>query len=130
MYLDANFFVFMNALAEKQGKRARRILAEIMSGRRAVTSSLALDEVMWVIRKAGRNNELREVVEEIYAIPNLEVKEASPLVPLKAVRIIEEYNLKPRDAIHLAVMKEYGVSEIVTDDADFDKVDGITRVKL
>ncbi len=129
IYLDANFFVLMNSASVK-GENARRILNEIIQGKRAVTSSLALDEVMWVFMKNKLRHELRRVIEEVYSVRNLEVKEVSSLIPLRALDFIEQHNLKPRDAFHLSLMEQLGIREIVTDDSDFDNIQGITRIPL
>ena len=39
-------------------------------------------------------------------------------------------NLKPRDSIHLSCAIERNISEIITDDADFDGIKEITRVPI
>lgn len=130
MYLDANFFVFSITVGEKQGKAAREIALEIVNGKKAVTSSLALDEVMWVLIKNNMKELVRDTIEEIYAIENIEVKEVPSLIPLRALDFMEKHNLKPRDAFHLAIMEHLGIKEIVTDDKNFDKIPGIKRIKL
>ena len=130
MYLDANFFIFVSSLTDKQGVQAREILKTIMAGKRAVSSVLAIDEVMWVIYKNRQQDKLRTIIENIYSIQNLTVKEVSPAIPLKALHFIEKCGLKPRDAFHAAIMEELGETEIVSDDIDFDNIPGITRIKL
>ncbi|MBI4141834.1 type II toxin-antitoxin system VapC family toxin [Candidatus Woesearchaeota archaeon] len=130
MYLDANFFILANFSQDKRGTNARNVLKEIIKCKKAVTSSLALDEVMWVLFKNNKKEEIRSVIEEIYSVKNLEVKEVSSTIPLRAVSFIEIEGLKPRDAFHTAVMEQFGVTEIVSDDADFDKIDNFHRIKL
>jgi predicted nucleic acid-binding protein len=130
IYLDANFFIICNFDLTSKGERARKIQAEIISGRDAITSSLALDEVMWVLVKNRKAGVLRETIEDIYALLNLTIKEVSPNIPLDALDLIEKYNLTPRDAFHVAVMKSYDVNEIVSDDTDFDRVEGVKRIRL
>jgi len=129
MYLDANFFIFANLFDEK-GTKAREILGRIIQGKRAITSSLSLDEVMWVLIKNNLRHEVRKIIEEIYATPNIEVKEVAATVPLRALDFMEKHNLKPRDAFHAAVMEYCNVKEIVSDDADFDKIKSIKRIGL
>ena len=85
---------------------------------------------MWVIIKNKKGQELRAVVEEIYAISNLLIKEVGANIPLYALDLIEEFGLKPRDAFHAAIMKVLGVEEIVSDDLDFDRLEHFTRIKL
>lgn len=38
-----------------------------------------------------------------------------------------EYGIFPRDAIHVATMREVGIKEIATYDDDFDRVPNIIR---
>jgi hypothetical protein len=130
IYLDANFFVFANFDTGPRGEWARKVQRAIVAGRQALTSVLALDEVMWVLIRNKRHEQMRAVIEEIYAMPNLVVKEVPALAALTALDIMEHYGLKPRDAFHVAVMKSFGLREIVTDDPDFDKVEWIRRVKF
>lgn len=129
-YLDANFFILYNFDQTPRGERARKIQADIVAGEEAVTSSLALDEVMWVLIRNRKAEVLRETIEDIYAVPNLDVRDVSGSIPLDALDFIEKYRLRPRDAFHAAVMKDLGLSEIVSDDSDFDRVEWIKRIKL
>lgn len=131
LYLDANFFVFALFDDRKKGESARLLQSEIIEGKRsAVTSVLTIDELMWVIIKLQRKDILRQVIEDIYAMPNLEVKSVQSLTPISALYFMENHNLKPRDALHAAIMKELQLTDIVSDDSDFDKVPGIRRVRL
>ena len=130
MYLDANFFIFSIFSLDEKGKNARAILNKIKNGKKAVTSALTLDEVMWTIKKNNQTDKMRTVIEGIYAFKNIEIKEVSPLIPLRALDFMENSNLKPRDAFHASVMEEFNIKEIVTDDSDFDKIPGIKRIKL
>lgn len=130
IYLDANFFILYNFDQTARGHKSRKIQGEIIEGREAIKSSLALDEVMWVTVKNRRVEVLREIVEDIYATPNLTVKDVRSNIPLDALDFMERYDLKPRDAFHVAVMKTFDVEEIVSDDPDFDRVEGIKRIGL
>lgn len=130
IYLDANFFVFYNFDQTAKGENARKIQAEIIEGKRAVTSSLALDELMWVLIKSKKEEALRDTIQDIYAMPHLKITGVISTIPLEALEFIEKNNLRPRDAFHVAVMKSLGINEIVSDDPDFDKIKWIKRVKL
>ena len=125
------FFIFAVFDRTQKGKNARSIQKRIIEGElKAVTSVLALDEVMWVLIKNKKEHLLEEVIKDIYAMPNLEVREVHALAPLEALLLIKKYSLKPRDAFHVAVMKELRIKEIVSDDSDFDRVEWIKRVKI
>ena len=95
-----------------------------------MTCALTLDEVMWVLIKNKREKVLPETIEDIYAMPNLAVKEVSASIPLDALALMDMFHLKSRDAFHAAVMKSNGITEIASDDPDFDRVKGIKRIRL
>ncbi len=130
MYLDANFFIFSNFDQTSRGENARKLQETIITGAKALTCSLTLDEVMWVMIKNKKKEALRETIEDIYAMPNLAIKEVSASIPLDALSLMDLFRLKPRDAFHAAVMKSNGITEIASDDPDFDRVKGIKRIRL
>ncbi len=131
VYLDANFFVFIRMDKTQKGDKAGGILKDIVEGKKeAVTSTLALDEVMWTFIKNKRKEEIRNFLEELYQVPHLTITTGSTLLPLRAIDFIERYNLKPRDACHLAIMQEEHIEVIVSDDSDFDRVKFIKRIRL
>lgn len=130
LYLDANFFIFALLDRTDKGVEARRILQMIVKGERALTSPLALDEVMWVLIKGGKKHLLRMAIEGIYSTPNLDVVEVISTAPILALDLIERYDLRPRDALHIAIMRENNVDTIVSDDEDFDRIEGLKRIKF
>ena len=78
----------------------------------------------------GILNELSEKIDiEIIDIEDIKWIEIDKSVIIKMVDIFEKTRLDPRDAIHIASMKELGLSVIVSEDEDFDKVEGIERLK-
>lgn len=130
IYLDANFFIYCHFDQGSKGEAARGILQKIVRGMQTATSALALDEVMWVTVKKNVTGEMRSVIERIYATPNLRIVPVSADIPLLALDLIGAHSLKPRDAFHAAIMRSLGVTEIVSDDSDFDKVNWIKRIAL
>ncbi|MFH1917023.1 MAG: type II toxin-antitoxin system VapC family toxin [Nanoarchaeota archaeon] len=130
MYLDANIFVYANFDVGKKGSNARKLLRSLSSGKSATTSALALDEVMWVAWKNKQKDKIRDVIEDIYQVKNLKIVPVSTSIPLAAISLMETHKLRPRDAFHVAIMQELGEESIASDDADFDKVEDIKRMKL
>ena len=82
------------------------------------------------LEEQEKKEALRSTFESIYAMHNLSIKEVSETTPLDALALMEQFDLKPRDAFHAAVMIANGMSEIVSDDPDFDRVKGFKRIKL
>lgn len=131
MYLDANFFVFALLDTGPKGRKASEIQERLTRGEAAaITSVLALDELMWVLLKNKKKELLRTAIEGVYATPNLTVREVNADVPLVALELMETYGLTPRDAFHVALMKLLGIKAIVSDDRDFDKIKWVQRIKL
>lgn len=130
IYLDANVLIFAGLVRNPQGDRARKMLVDIHRGLPACTSSLTFDEFMWIAIREKKRELIRPVIESAYGLHNFEVKTVSSFIPIRALFIMEETGLKPRDAFHVAIMEEFGIKEIVSDDADFDKVPWIKRIKI
>ena len=127
-YIDANVFLLARFGTGRKSEAASKIIEGLQSGNiSGTTCSLTLDEVMWAIIRQKQGNELREVVEDIYALPNLNVVDTPAHAPLRALEFIRDYNLRPRDAIHAAVMTERGITAIYSDDEDFDRIKGVKR---
>ena len=127
VYLDANFFVFALLDKTKLGEDARKIYQNVTDKKlKAATSSLTLDEIMWVLIKNKRKHLLKDAISDIYRTQNLTILPVSVSAPMNAVNEIFEYDLNPRDAFHVAVMREHNITTIISDDSDFKKVSGIT----
>lgn len=43
---------------------------------------------------------------------------------------LTKYELKPSDAIHLATMEKRGIVRIASEDEEFDRIKGISRIWL
>lgn len=130
MYLDANFFLFAVLDPTRKGVKARKLFDQIRMGKSAVTSPLALDEVMWILMRKGKSHLLPSVIPAVYATPNLEVRDVPATAPLTALRLLEQFPLESRDAMHLAIMEHLHISTIVSDDRVFDRVSHIQRISL
>jgi uncharacterized protein len=130
LYLDANVFIYAAINTEEIGKKARILLQKIQQGdQQAATSALTFDEVFWSIKK--RKPELAQ--ETSYALlnfPNLEIIPADRKLALSALRLINEYSLAPRDALHAATAIASKANCIVSTDSHFDKIKELTRQPL
>ena len=78
-------------------------------------------------KKEGREKALKEG-KLFIQLPNISFLNATLAIINKAQEISEQYNLKPRDAIHAATALANGIKEIVSDDSDFDKIKELKRI--
>ena len=130
LYLDANVFIYAAINTQEIGEKARALLQKIQQGeQQAVTSVLTFDEVFWSIKK--RKPELaQETSYVLLNFPNLEIIPADRKLALFALKIINEYNLAPRDALHAATAIASNADCVVSTDSHFDKIKELTRQPL
>lgn len=132
-YVDSNVFIYpiiYDEAAVPEARKSRGFLLEIALGRiEAYTSTLTWDEVTWIVRRLlGLDISLR-LGRRFLSFPNLKLLAVKRTTLLKAQEIMEEYELKPRDALHAAVALENKITTIVSYDEDFDKLNMIKRVE-
>ncbi len=128
MYIDSNVFIFAATDKDKKGKNCRRIIELISQKKLICTSSyLVIDEVVWVLKKHIGKKDAIKITKAMLSLP-IKWIELDKSIILKMIDILEKTNLDPRDAIHLASMMHSGLSSIISEDADFDKIDEIQRI--
>ena len=133
IYLDSNVFIFAAIAEDKRAKKAQSILKEVLSGSvNAVTSALTMDEVLWVLWKETKNRDFAiEQCQRILEFDNLELIDVNKNIIQDSMHLMRENPfLKPRDSIHLASAFNNNITQIVSDDADFDNVKEIERIEL
>ena len=128
-YLDTNIFIYAIINTDKAGDKCRNFLKNIQVGKiLGITSCLTYDELIWTLRKICPD----KIKESSKHFLNLNIKfaDVNKLVLHKTEDVLEKYNLKPRDSIHLATMQINNCKKIVSDDKDFDKVNEIKRIDI
>ena len=129
VYIDSN--IFISPLIYENSSLAtnsKRILAAVAEGDlTAYTSTLTWDEVVWVVRRTLGRADAVQAGEKLGAYPNLRFVPITEELIRSAQRLISEYNIAPRDAIHVTSALSKGVDSLVSDDSDLDVVGGIRR---
>ena len=108
---------------------AQRLLEQFVSERRRlVTDVEVLQEILHRYVSIDRREMIQPafdavlvVVDEVFSV------QASTVDRAKAI-VLARRKLSARDALHLAVMEEQDVSEILTFDAAFDGYPGVNRL--
>ncbi len=131
IYLDTNIFVYAAINNDILGEKCRQILSDISKDKIAAhTSSLTWDEVVYAIWKKEGKEKAIEEGKLFLQLPNISFFNVSTVIISKAQELIENYAIKPRDAIHIATAIVNGINQIVSDDPDFDKVKELKRIKI
>ena len=133
-YIDSNVFIYpilYSIEKEPKAKKAKQILQSIEKGELpACTSTLTWDEVVWVVSKVMGKTEGVNQGQKLLGFPNLDFVSVDTNVITKAQNLIEKYNLKPRDSIHIASAIERKMKTIISDDEDVNQVSEVERIQL
>ena len=124
IFLDASFIIYLNVdVPDHLAEKIDALYKQLVANGKLYTDVLVLDEVIYVSRKKYKvpYSETINMLDEI-VIPYVEVLPIGLMDYLKAKENMLKYNLKPSDAIHLAVIENNGLQAIVTEDADFEDI--------
>ena len=91
---------------------------------------LTWDEVTWVVFKSPGKADSSQAGKRLLQFPNLRFLDVDESVITKSQFLIENYKMKPRDAIHCSSALVKGIRDVVTDDADFGSIEGLKRMPL
>jgi len=127
LYIDSNVFIFAAINKDKKGEDCRNIIDLINKNKiNCAASYLVIDEVIWILKKhVGKKNSIK-ITKAILSLP-IKWIDIDKSVILNMIHILEKTNLDTRDAIHLASMFKLGLSSIISEDIDFDKLEKIER---
>lgn len=132
IYIDSNVFIYaVTSKSDEVVSLSKNIMSKITEGEmQAFTSVLTWDEFFWVTKKIIGLELAKIESSKFLGMPNLRFISADEVIIRSAQRLIENYNLTPRDAIHAASAISHGIKQIITDDPDFDKLKEIKRVPI
>jgi len=129
IFVDSNIPMYLIGRAHPHKVDTQRLLEQLSSERRRlVTDAEVLQEILHRYSAVGLHDAIQPafdallaVVEQVFPVQTTSVERAKEIV-------LARRRLSARDALHLAVMEEQGVKEILTFDAGFDGYPGITRL--
>ena len=129
IFIDAN--VPMYIVGDDDAlKRDSMLLVEqaIVRQQRLVTSAEVLQEIVHRYSHIRRVEAIETAFRTIDAYVDVVLPVTSEDVRSAHRILVEVPRLTARDALHVAVMRAHGISEIMSFDRHFDLVDGITRI--
>lgn len=129
LYLDANVFIYAMVGEKPKKEICRKLLKEIEDGAiKGEISVLVLDEVFWAISKLIERKAAMSAWRNIINLP-VKILNIDEKVAFHAADLLEKYSLRPRDSIHAAIAEINGIP-VVSDDKDFDKIEGLKRIEV
>ena len=132
-YLDTNIFVFASVFSGDKSERAKKLLRDLADDKiSAATNILTIEETIWVLLKITKDREFSiEQGSRLLSIKRLKLLSSTQTTMINAVVILKKYKkIKSRDALHAASCIENNIKSIVSDDADFEEIKEVKRVRL
>ncbi len=127
MYIDSNIFIYSAVDKNQLGKNCRKAIEKIENGSlNAASSYLVLDEVLWILQNEIGKKDALESTKMFLSLPIkwIDVKRD---IMYQSLKLYDSTDLDPRDAIHLASMQKEKLTILLSEDEDFDGIEGIER---
>jgi predicted nucleic acid-binding protein len=109
-------FIYTLTAHPRFGKTAKNILARIEEGEAAITSTLVLCEVAWVLEAMGRQGDIKPTIEKIMSYQTLDVIDFSGDDLLMGANNMSAEQIDFNDGVNLALMMRLGISEVYSND--------------
>ena len=128
--VDSNVPMYLIGAAHPHKIDAQRLLERLVSDReRLVTDAEVLQELLHRYVAIDRRDAIQPaydlllaVVDEVLPIDRAATERAKDIV-------MGRRRLSARDALHVAVMEQHGIARILSFDAGFDGLPGISRLR-
>lgn len=128
IYLDSNVFIYAALGGAKEGNWCRDLVRRVAEGKdEAMTSALTVDEVVYQVRVSRGVDASIQAGEAVLQMAHLTIASADAEILWESLDLGRRFELYPRDAIHAATALLRGAPELISEDADFDKVEGLRR---
>jgi uncharacterized protein len=127
--IDSNVPMYLVGASHPHKSDAQRLLEELVNERRRlVTDTEVLQEILHRYVAIDRRDAIQPaydallgVVDQVFPIDGAAAERAKEIV-------LGHRRLSARDAVHLAVMEQHGIAQILSFDYGFDDFPGVTRL--
>jgi uncharacterized protein len=127
--VDSNIPMYLVGAPHAHKSDVRRLLEKVISERQSlVTDAEVLQEILHRYVAIDRRDAIQPAFDALIGIVD-QVLAVERSIAERAKQIVLGYRqLSARDAVHIAVMEQHGIEQIMTFDSGFDGFPGITRV--
>lgn len=127
--IDSNIPMYLVGAPHPHKSDAQQLLEKLISERRRlVTDAEVLQEILHRYVAINRRDAIQPAYDALLGI----VDQVLPMDRTVAERakeiVLGNRQMSARDAVHLAIMEQHGIEQILTFDSGFDGFPGITRV--
>jgi len=127
--VDSNIPMYLVGSPHPHKTDAQRLLEKLIANReRLVTDAEALQEILHRYVAIDRRDAIQPAFDALLGVVDV-VLSVDRVAVERAKQIVLGYRqLSARDAVHLAVMEQNGIRQILSFDAGFDAFPGIARL--
>ncbi len=132
VFLDAPLLIYLNASRTPEVRRAyEEFYEDLLSRDRVFSDALVLDEVIHVSRRKYNvpYDVSLEFIESI-VLPFVGILPIGIEEFERASEVMRSRRIRPSDALHLGAMATNGIAVIVSEDEEFDGMEGVRRIWL
>lgn len=130
-FIDSNVFIYHLAGDERYGQTASQIIERIGNGEEVTASTLILAQVIAYLRWKKRTYVIPRFIDFLRSSPTIHKLETDFTDLVSAQKLQEEAGLRWEawdDLVIATQMLRTGITEIYSNDKDFDTIPGIRRI--
>jgi len=129
IFIDSNIPMYLVGASHPHKADSQRLLEKLVSEReRLVTDAEVLQEILHRYAAINRRDAIQAAFDALLGIVD-QVFSVDAAAAVRAKEILLGYrHVSARDALHLAVMEQQKVERILSFDAGFDDLPGISRL--
>jgi len=127
--IDSNVPMYLIGAAHAHKIDAQRALERLLSDReRLVIDAEVLQEILHRYTAIGRREAIQPAFDALLGVTDEVLPIDIDVVQRARAIVLERPQLSARDAVHVAVMQAHNIERILSFDAGFDHLPGITRL--
>jgi len=127
--IDSNIPMYLVGASHPHKVDAQRLLEKLIRDRqRLVTDAEVLQEILHRYVAINRRDAIQPAFDALLGVADEVLPVAGPAVERAKQIVLEYQRLSARDAVHLAIMEQNRIEQILSFDAGFDGFPGIARL--
>jgi uncharacterized protein len=127
--IDSNIPMYLVGAPHPHKSDAQRLLEKLVSDRqRLVTDAEVLQEILHRYVAINRRDAIQSAFDALLGIVDQVLPVDRPISERTKEIVLGHKKMSARDAVHLAVMENHNIEQILTFDAGFDGFPGIKRL--
>jgi predicted nucleic acid-binding protein len=127
--IDSNIPMYLVGAPHPHKSDAQRLLEKLVSDRqRLVTDAEVLQEILYHYVAINRRDAIQPAFDALLGVVDQVLPIDLPISERAKEIVLGRPQMSARDAVHLAVMEQHGIEQILTFDKGFDGFPGIKRL--